>query len=86
MIRIREEKLHDIHAIREVNLKAFGQSQEANIVDKLRKTCDDLLSLVAIVNKRTVGHILFSILVLDGSAMRDISGVAVYRPEFSEAI
>jgi putative acetyltransferase len=169
-INIRKENPQDVHAIREVNVKAFGQPQEADIVDKLRKTCDGLLSLVAIVNKRPIGHILFSpaeivgegrtlrgmglapmavlpeyqrqgigselvkngierlsgkgcpfiivlghaeyyprfgfepagrygvksewevpeavfkILVLDRSAMLDISGVAVYRPEFSEAV
>lgn len=57
---IREEHAQDTKAIREVNVRAFGQSTEADIVDKLRKNCNDLLSLVAVINDRIVGHILFS--------------------------
>ncbi|NIO00709.1 MAG: GNAT family N-acetyltransferase [Candidatus Latescibacteria bacterium] len=60
MIVIREEHAQDTKAIREVNVRAFGQSTEADIVDKLRKNCNDLLSLVAVINDRIVGHILFS--------------------------
>jgi len=60
MLRIREENPEDVRAIREVNLRAFGQTQEADIVDKLRSNCNDLLSLVAIMDNRVVGHILFS--------------------------
>lgn len=43
-----------------VNELAFGQPDEANIADKLRETCQGLLSLVAIVEDQLVGHILFS--------------------------
>ena len=60
MINVRREKLEDIQAIREVNEQAFGQPQEANIVDKIRNNCEDILSMVAIVQNRIVGHILFS--------------------------
>ncbi|MDA2925403.1 N-acetyltransferase [Acidobacteria bacterium AH-259-L09] len=60
MIRIRKEHPQDIETIREVNVRAFGQAQEADIVDKLRHNCNDLLSLVAAVESRVVGHILFS--------------------------
>ena len=35
MIRIREEQSEDIPVIREVNKRAFGQPQEADIVDEL---------------------------------------------------
>ena len=52
MIRIREEQPPDIEAIREVNNRAFGQTQEAKVVEKLRQNCQDLLSLVAGVRKR----------------------------------
>ena len=58
MINVRREKLEDIQAIREVNEQAFGQPQEANIVDKIRNNCEDILSMVAIVQNRIVGHIL----------------------------
>ncbi len=35
-IKIREEIFQDIDPIRAIDEKAFGQIQEANIVDKLR--------------------------------------------------
>ena len=60
MIIIREEKEEDREAIRAVNEKAFGQPDEADIVDRLRKSCPGLLSLVALDGDKVVGHILFS--------------------------
>ncbi len=57
---IREEIPVDIPAIRNVNEHAFGQPQEAGIVDALRKNCERLLSLVAEVDGVIIGHILFS--------------------------
>jgi putative acetyltransferase len=45
---------------------AFGQPQEANIVDKLKNNCEDLLSLVATENEKIVGHILFSPAEIEG--------------------
>jgi len=60
MIRIREQQPHDEKSIRVVNQRAFGQTQEADIVDKLRQNCKDLLSLVATKHNQIVGHILFS--------------------------
>jgi len=35
MITIREEQYQDIHAIRDVNIQAFGQDQEADLIDKI---------------------------------------------------
>ena len=60
MIRIRDEQPGDIQAIREVNERAFGQPQEADIVDRLRRDCAHLVSLVAVANDHVVGHVLFS--------------------------
>ena len=60
MIRIREEQPSDREAIRGVNARAFGHSQEADIVDKIRQNCEGRLSLVALREDRIVGHILFS--------------------------
>jgi len=37
MFSIREEKPEDVTAIRLVNECAFGQSEEANVIDKLRR-------------------------------------------------
>ena len=65
MVVIREEIPSDIPAIRPLNEEAFGQPTEADIVDRLRSSCDRLLSLVAVLDMRIVGHILFSPAVLE---------------------
>ena len=66
MISIREEQPQDIRIIRDLNKRAFGQTQEADLVDKLRQTCDDLLSLVALMQNQVVGHILFTPVIVEG--------------------
>jgi hypothetical protein len=60
MIEIREEHPADVAAIRDVNASVFGQNLEANIVDALRSNGAILLSLVAILQGRVVGHIMYS--------------------------
>lgn len=57
---IRVEQPVDVPAIRAVNERAFGRRDEADIVDKLRTSCDEILSSVALINGQIVGHILFS--------------------------
>lgn len=63
---IRQETREDNKSVHALNELAFGQSLEADIVDKLRNNCDDLLSLVAVENERIVGHILFSPAEIEG--------------------
>jgi putative acetyltransferase len=63
--RFWEERTDDIAAIRDVHTRAFGQTQEANIVDALRANHAVLLSLVAVVDGRVVGHILYNPVSLD---------------------
>lgn len=63
-IEIREAQTGDADAIRHLNMEAFGQPQEAQLVDALRNNCSDLLSLVAVDGEDIVGHILFSPAVL----------------------
>jgi putative acetyltransferase len=60
MIEIREERPADVAAIRDLNKRAFGQDHEGNIVDALRANSGALLSLVATLDDRVVGHIMFS--------------------------
>ena len=60
MISIREEKPGDIAAVRAVTELAFGQTEEACIVDALRQNCERIVSLVAVDGDEVVGHILFS--------------------------
>jgi putative acetyltransferase len=60
VIDVREERQADHQAIRDVNTRAFGQDQEADIVDALRAHGARSLSLVATVGERIVGHIMYS--------------------------
>ena len=46
MVTIRSETPEDIDAIRKLNETAFGQSAEADIVDRLRENCPEVVSLV----------------------------------------
>ena len=65
MIIIREERPEDVTGIRHVNEQAFGQPEEAHIVDMLRTRGKVILSLVAAQNDRIVGHILFSPVMIE---------------------
>ncbi len=60
VIEVRFERPKDIDEVRLLNDKAFGQPVEGRIVDKLRKSCNGILSLVAISNNKVIGHIMFS--------------------------
>jgi putative acetyltransferase len=57
---IRPEIPSDLDAIQQVNRMAFGQEDEARLVDALREGGYIRLSLVAQDEERVVGHILFS--------------------------
>jgi putative acetyltransferase len=59
-IEIRHEAPGDVAAIRDVNARAFGRDLEGRIVDALRSNGSVSLSLVAIVDGRIVGHIMYS--------------------------
>jgi putative acetyltransferase len=62
---IRLERPDDASGIRHVNVIAFGQPAEADLVDKLRAAGAESLSLVA-EDETVVGHILFTPVVVDG--------------------
>jgi putative acetyltransferase len=51
--------------IRSINQAAFGRPDEADLVDSLRSEGAVLLSLVAEVERRIVGHMLFSRMSID---------------------
>jgi putative acetyltransferase len=70
MIRIREEQPQDKESVHEVNVSAFRQNVEADLVDKLRENCRDILSLVAVKQNEVVGHILFTPTVIEGQERR----------------
>jgi putative acetyltransferase len=76
-IEIREERAGDIAAIRDVNRRAFARNQEANIVDALRSNGASLLSLVAVVDGRVVGHIIYSPASVNGVTGAALGPMAV---------
>ena len=81
--------------LNQINEEAFGRPDEANLVDSLRREGVILASVVAELEKRIVGHILFSRMSIetDGSSIpavalapmavalpRDPVGIAVLDP------
>ncbi len=60
MLNIRFETENDLPAIREVNLSAFPTAEEADLVDRLRRHAQPLISLVAEKDRTVLGHILFT--------------------------
>ena len=60
MLDIRPETPQDAAIIRNLNLEAFEDSTEADLVDKLRSRQGYTLSLVATDEDKILGHILFS--------------------------
>lgn len=67
MLTIRAETPEDIPAIHHVNTAAFGQANEADLVDALRSHSALTISLVAIQDGHLVGHIAFSSVTITSS-------------------
>jgi putative acetyltransferase len=82
LVEIREERPDDVAAVRDLNRRAFGQDQESNIVDALRANGAALLSLVATVNDRVVGHIMYSPLSIGGNVKGAALGPMGVLPEY----
>jgi putative acetyltransferase len=76
MITIRAETAGDIPAVRRVNELAFGQPDEAGLVDALRATAHPHISLVAVSHGQVVGHIFFSPVTLEAGDSALILGLA----------
>ena len=76
LIDIREERPEDIPTIRSVNVEAFGQAQEAKLVETLRTNGGILLSLVATNQDQIVGHILYSPVTV-GTGEKKITGAGL---------
>lgn len=65
MISIRPEEREDYAIVRAINLAAFECGPEAELVDTLRTSCPDHLSLVAEDEGQIVGHILFTPVIVE---------------------
>lgn len=66
-LTVREEQPSERDAVFTVNRLAFGQEEEARLVDALR-ACPEAQpthSLIAVDNDRIVGHILFSAIMIE---------------------
>ncbi|MFH7027351.1 MAG: GNAT family N-acetyltransferase [Heteroscytonema crispum UTEX LB 1556] len=85
-MNIRRETLPDYAAIAEVNILAFGQKNEAQLVNKIRDSDCYIpdLALVAEVDGVVVGHILFSYIDLVDEERLQVLGLApmAVRPQF----
>lgn len=68
MLFVLSETNDDISAIREVITDAFGQMNEALLVENIRKSPNFIpeLSLLAKENGHVLGHILFSPILIEG--------------------
>jgi putative acetyltransferase len=82
VINIREERPDDVPTVRDLNRRAFGQDQESNIVDALRANGAALLSLVATMNDRVVGHIMYSSAVVGNCVKGAALGPMAVLPEY----
>ena len=87
-MNIRQENKGDYNEVFEVNKLAFGQDNEANLVDLLRKSNSFIpeLSLVAILDNKIVGHILFTKIQIENEDKSKTESLALApmadRPEF----
>jgi putative acetyltransferase len=77
MAEIRRERREDIPGIRNVHDLAFGRSEEGTVVDRVREAFDGLVSLVAVVEGRVVGHVLFSPVRIETGEGRDVFGMGL---------
>lgn len=72
---VRPERPEDAARVRVINELAFGQPAEADLVERLRQSCADSLSLVA-EDGAIVGHILFTPVVVETRGQR-VSGMGL---------
>ena len=73
---VRNERPGDREQVRKVNEAAFGRSDEANLIDRLRVEGAVLLSLVAEVDSQIIGHILFCRMIVE-TAQGSVAAVSL---------
>lgn len=75
---IRPETAADRKAVHSINVAAFGQEAEADLVERLRGTAEPFISLVAEIDRQVVGHILFTGVSITGE--NGVSGAMGLAP------
>ncbi len=75
-ITIRPETAADRAAVRAVNESAFGQREEADLVEALHRAGAATVALVAEIDGAVAGHILFSPVAVEPPAGRLLLGLA----------
>ena len=82
-VSIRPEEPYDASDVRATNEEAFGTALEAQLVDALRGLADSI-SLVATLDARVIGHILFSPVTIEPPASIRIAalGPMSVRPKY----
>jgi len=87
-VKIRQENKDDFDAVSEVNKLAFGQDDEATLVELLRQSNAFVpeLSLVATLDNKIIGHILFTKIKIVNDDKSETESLALapmaVRPEF----
>ena len=83
MITVRDERPEDVAAVRDVVHRAFGQKDEADLVERIRHAAAATVALVALPSNtddsdrgRIVGHILFSPVTITGGLHIPAVGLA----------
>jgi len=56
---VRDAQIQDYAAIAELNTKAFGQPDEAKIVERMRVDGDVMMELVSEIEGQIIGHVVF---------------------------
>jgi putative acetyltransferase len=67
---VRAERPDDAAGVRRVNELAFGSRLEADLVERLRLSCPDVLSFVADERGALIGHIMFTPVVVESGSRR----------------
>ncbi|PZQ64678.1 MAG: N-acetyltransferase [Phenylobacterium zucineum] len=82
---IRFARAADHPAIAEVVEAAFGQPDEARLVERLRAAGDVLFELVAVEDEAITGHVLFSRLFADRAELYAALAPVAVRPGLQRA-
>ena len=83
---IYKESVNDRVGVRSVNVAAFGGKGEADVVDQLRESCPKSISLVARIDEKVIGHVLFTLVRLIQDQDCSIEGMGLaplaFLPEY----